>query len=176
MSSGCSQSVDSTAIQPAQWPTYLPSHPAQGWKCKSSLLQLLLLLLLLLPVPPPRYHHQIKRPSALHSSTPSIACTIHAHTGKKSKDDSRKKQRWGSTLLACLGACKESWKDFFLFFLSLPLSLVAMIRFSALLFCSLLFALCSLCFRDKSSCRDGRQGRDHIQPVGYQKKSMVATN
>lgn len=142
MSPGCSQLVDSTAVLPAQWPTYLPSHPAQGWICKSSLL----LLDTTTTTPLATTTRPNVRVLSIHP--PIHACTIHAHTNEKSKDDSRrKKQRWGSTLLACLGACKESWKDFFLFFLFPSLisggndSFFRFARCFAL--CSLLFALLS---------------------------------
>ncbi|EFE43100.1 hypothetical protein TRV_02152 [Trichophyton verrucosum HKI 0517] len=120
-SSGCSQLVDSTAILPAQWPTYLPSHPAQGWKCKSSLLlqQLrLLLLLLLLPVslsPLATTTRSNVRVLSIHP--PIHACTIHAHIQIiKSKEDSRKKQRWGSTYLLVSAYARKVGKTFFSFF------------------------------------------------------------
>lgn len=127
MSSGCSQLVDSTAILPAQWPTYLPSHPAQGWKCKSSLLllQLRLLLLLLPPVflfPLATTTRSNVRVLSIHP--PIHACTIHAHIQIiKSKEDSRKKQRWGSTYLLVSAYARKVGKTFFSFFS--PLSLIS---------------------------------------------------
>ncbi|EFE32387.1 uncharacterized protein ARB_00572 [Trichophyton benhamiae CBS 112371] len=145
-----SQLVDSTAILPAQWPTYLPSHPAQGWKCKSSLLLLQLRLLLLLLLPPvflfPLATTTRPNVRVLSIHPPIHACTIHAHIQIiKSKEDSRKKQRWGSTYLLVSAYARKVGKTFFSFFS--PPSLISggndsffLFSFRFALFASLFFA------------------------------------
>lgn len=95
---------------------------------------------------------------------PIHACTIHAHPNEKSKDDSRrKKQRWGSTYLLVSAHARKVGKTFFSFSSSLLLSLVAMIRFSALLW-SLVFAL--FCSALEISLDGLTRQRHYTQPAG----------